>query len=311
MATQGEFKFIGTTLTIGFAAIAFALWKQRVILNRYGYDLVLGGANVGGNLNVCQDLVYRAPDLHKNPPDAGNPLGYFKEDGTLRTRQDLERALDALPAAQRLSDPDRQQYLQQYDEAVKLDKTLREWREEGKKSAHLQADTGRDNRILILKNERRAPGNPLGGPGQLYGEEYYMYAQDRDGVYRLQKLEHPDQLLQGMDYKNAPFKQGTLTLMKRDHEILTRLIDQSGMRIRAERPSVDPNKVEEWKHNNEQGLLLFSGLAVATKIPMLAQQVISSGSYALMNQVGAASRDGKSTGAVLKSLRDHWRRFVK
>lgn len=255
-ARPGETKFLTTSIMLGFGAMAFALYRQRVILNRYGYDLVLTGIEIG----------------HENIHTLINAKG------------------EAINPAN--------------TDAVKLATMLKEWREGGQKTDHLHMDTGRDNRILILKNKVHiAAAPPL---PEVNTEHYYMYAQGRNGNYVLHKIDHPENILQGMDYLNGPFNKDAFTYIKRDIKLTESLLNPAnngGNLIEGEK-RIDPRVLEQWKKDQGKGLMLFGALALAAKGPTLAQQVFGNASYAIMNSVGSTVREGKGiSGAVNKMLK--------
>ena len=131
-----------------------------------------------------------------------------------------------------------------------------------------------------------------------------MYAQDRNGAYSLRKVD-PANLLQGMDYANAPFEKGKFTQIKRNMAVIGRLLDPAQNAgtirgagaaqqiIKSAAPRFDDATLAQHDARQKQPLMLFSGALAATEAPSLLQQAKSSGSYALMNKMhGGNMTDG-------------------
>ena len=174
---------------------------------------------------------------------------------------------------------------------------------------HAHKDTRMDNRFLIIKNERHVnPADP-NSPVVHGGTTYYMYAQDRNGTYSLRQQVNPANVLQGIDYENAPFTADTFTQVKRDMTTVTSLLDLSATpdaagamhAMRAANPRFTDVQLENIEASQRQKLLFFSGGVAASKVPSLLPQVIGSGSYAAMNAISAASRQ---EGGISKAIKD-------
>lgn len=231
-ARPSEVKFLTTAMTIGFSAMAFAFYKQRTVLNRFGYDLYLTQSNV----------------------DNADLLAVLQPNGTLRPGP-------ASVAAKNLA------------------KQLADWRKKGENRDHWHNSTGRDNRFLILKNV--VPGNPP-------TEQYYMYAQGRDGVYQLHRINDPENVLQGMDYEGGPFREGVFTQIQRDINVSNSLIRHAAslnQHIAGEQ-QVNPSLVARWLENNKQAMNLCAVAAVSTKLfqvgAQASQSFLSSKTYQVM-----------------------------
>ena len=178
---------------------------------------------------------------------------------------------------------------------------------------HAHKDTRMDNRFLIIKNERRAavpPNSPPGTLGRILPAEYYRYYQDKKGEYVLKFIGNagdvPIQtLLQGINYADA--KPGKVTHVKRDKGVVNRLLAAAynddiaadgshphTMAAAADQRRFTVAELEKYEARNKQALMMFSGALAATEVPSLMQQAKSSGTYALMNAMTAASKEGKS-----------------
>jgi len=148
---------------------------------------------------------------------------------------------------------------------------------------HAHKDTRMDNRFLILKNEVAA--NPPAVPVAI-GPHYYIYAQDRNGVYHLRRA--TPEIMQHLDLDEMSFAAGKHKQVARDKDLIHALLDQAhngGDHIRAANPRFTDAQLEQLSAGQRQKTLFFSGGVGAVVGMKQASQVFSTASYAVMNKM--------------------------
>ena len=173
---------------------------------------------------------------------------------------------------------------------------------EAKTDQDLHIDTRKDNRFLFIKDD---------------AGHYVAYIQANDNhYYKTAVLDNNPAIheqLSKIKFKDDPTRINTKT-----HNLIERAINatedlggddhrvSSNLTAENKKAKWEQEKFEAYMDKNGKGLFLFGAAAVATKAPMIAQQMMGSGSYALMNKAG--SPDGRQE---LKTLMRKAKNFLK
>lgn len=143
-----------------------------------------------------------------------------------------------------------------------------------KNNAH--KDSRMDNRFLLLKNQVAAGQAP----------QYYVYAQDRNGVYHLRPARGQIlAILQGQEIEYTKDKHGQIA---RNKELISKLLDPTqngGHHITAENSRFTPAQLAAVDAAQRQKTMFFSGGVAAVVGVQQAPQLFNTASYAIMNKM--------------------------